>query len=52
MLGQESSVPSTGSKRQTMPKEKYDDIGSSSKRKGPIVPTGGFGVRPDSGERG
>ena len=35
MLGQESSVSST-----------------SSKRKGPMAPTRGFGVHPDSEERG
>ena len=47
---QEGSVLPSSSKSQTVPKG-YENIGSSKKKEGPIRPTG-FGVCPDSGERG
>ena len=52
MAGQEGSVLPFSSKSQTVAEEGYENIGSSRKREGPIRPTGGFGVHPDSGERG
>ena len=52
MMSQEKVMLPSNSKSQTIPKEGYENIGSSSKREGPIRPTGGFGVHPDSGERG
>ena len=52
MADREGSVLPSSSKSQTVPKEGYENIGSSKKREGPIRPTGGFGVCPDSGERG
>ena len=52
MAGQEGSVLPFSSKSQTVPEEGYENLGSSRKREGPIRPTGGFGVCPDSGERG
>ena len=54
MADQEGSVlppPPPSSKSQTVPKEGYDNIGSSKKREGPIRPIGGH-VCPDNGERG
>ena len=52
MANQEGSVLPSTRKSQTVPKEGYVNIGNSKKREGSIRPTGGFGVHPDSGERG
>ena len=52
MADQEGSVLPPSSKSQTVPKEQYENAGSSKMREGCIRPTGGFGVCPDSGERG
>ena len=52
MAGQEGSVLPSSSKSQTVPRERYENIGSSSKRESPIRPTGGFAIHPDSGKRG
>ena len=40
MADQEGSVLPSGSKSLTVPKEEYENIGSSKKREGPIRPTG------------
>ena len=52
MADQEGLVLSSNSRRQTVTKEGYENIGSSKKGEYPIRSIGGFGICPDTGERG
>ena len=49
---QESLRPVSNTQNRIVPKGEFEKIGSSKKRQSSIKPIGGFGICPDSGERG
>ena len=51
-VNQESLMPVSNTQNRTAPKGGFENIRSSKKRESSIKPIGGFGICPDSGERG